>query len=250
MVKETYYAKQRDSIRTNIMLKLNDSYLLKLLNLLDIQIKENFDEANPFGYYQNNDVESLSSYATNNNLFFNVLSENEIILSKEQVCLGRRSFELKDGIYTRYYYSITEWENLKQTYEIIKSIPGIPTMSFPKDRTMMMPELPNSKQLYQASVSELHRNIFLSFLYEMNNLGYVHRDLHCKNIIVSEKELIVIDWDFVTKQVCKIKDSYDLTGYGLTSPHKTNNSHIFKSYPNMNIPSVAEKLGINWKDFK
>tara|TARA_Y100000034_G_C6905697_1_gene420168 strand:+ start:3091 stop:4644 length:1554 start_codon:yes stop_codon:yes gene_type:complete len=161
--------------------------------------------------------------------------------------LGKRDFHRRSDFNVRTYHSVEEWEMLKRIYNNIKHMAAVPKMLFPEKSVVLIENI-EGEQLKSAKVSDVHKLKFLEFLWEMNRLGYIHRDLHCENVIISGNEIFVIDWDFVTEQRCNILDSYDLTGRGF-SPHLTDNCHIFKSFPQLNARSVTNLLGIELEDF-
>lgn len=207
------------------------------------------------GYHCSDDVLKIRERAAGLNLFVNTISPTEIVVSRSPVWLGKNRFVNLGDNYLRSYFSLDEWNNLKRIYQHIKHIEVVPDMSFPKEKIVLIKKF-EGEELLTAKVSELHKVKFLNFLKEMNSLGFVHRDLHCKNIIISTDSLCVVDWDFVTEQKCDILNSYDLTGQGLPSPHLTDRCHIFKSFPLLgpaisidSAPSVAELLNITRDDF-
>ncbi len=221
--------------------------LFILLNFLKVKIN-NFEETHSLGYHSNN-IPAVKEYAKQQNLFSNLLSDNEIIISKIPIWLGKKDITYQNGIYTISYHSRDEWRHLKKTYNIIKHMSAVPKMTFPNKKEILATEF-EGEELLKSKPRHVHKVKFMNFLEEMNHLGYAHRDLHCKNILISEDELIVIDWDFVIEQKCDILHSYDLTGRGLSSPHRTDQCHIFKSFPKLGAPSVAELLNITWEDFE
>ncbi len=228
-------------------LKFNDS-LFALLKLLGIRINYRFNADSPMGYHQSNDIYSIDHYAKSLSLKTNKLSENEIIVSKKEVSLGKANNVLQKDCFIRTYYSIEEWQHIKQIYKIIQHLPSVPKMTFPEEKVIKLEFIEGTTLFETKNIFKTHRDKFLEFIYSMNQFGYVHRDLHCKNILVSNDNIFIIDWDFVTEQACELTKSYDITGSGLPSPHLTQRCHIFKSFPNLRIPSVADILHFTMND--
>ncbi len=218
--------------------------LFETLGLLGIKINNHFDESFPFGYHKNIQLNSSNKYK----FFINQISENEIIISDKPLMLGRERCYIENGYQVRTYYSLDDWIDIKSAYQNIKEIKAVPKMIFPKDKVIFQ-KIIRGETLLNSKVLEIHKKKLIEFIKKMNQFGYAHRDLHCKNIIVSSDDVFVIDWDFVTKQSCDLLFSYDLTGNGLPSPHLTNNCHIFKSFPIIGVPSVADLLNIKLEDF-
>ncbi len=219
--------------------------LFVLLNQLGIN---NFEGSRLLGYHHDKNVLEIKEQAEQQNLFTNFISDDEIIVSSNPIWLGKEYIDHQNDFYTITYHSKDEWNNLKRIYDVIKQTPAVPEMTFSKEKVVVVKEFKGEELLKFNKVSSIHKIKFVNFLKEMNRLGYAHRDLHCKNIILSQHDLKVIDWDFVIEERCDIINSYDLTGTGLPSPHQTNRCHIFKSFPNLNAPSVAELLNITMED--
>ena len=218
--------------------------LFETLQLLNIKINTYFNEFSPLGYHEN----ALLCFYDKKNFFTNKLSENEIIISDYPLMLGREKIRIKNGYQIRTYYSIDDWLNIKESYQKLKEIKSVPEMIFLKEKIILQ-KIIKGDILLNSRNKEVHKKKIIQFIKKMNQLGYAHRDLHCKNIIISKDDIFIIDWDFVIKQSCDIFHSYDLTGTGLPSPHLTNNCNIFKSFPKIGIPSVADILNISLKDF-
>lgn len=213
-----------------------------MLSLLNVPLKTSLNVLDPCGYYFG-DVEGIVQHATKIGLCVNRLSENQVIVSVKPVTLGKCK---RYGRYFYQYYSTQEWLGIKLLYEKIKSVPCVPSMTFLDGNVIYTPDL-NGVPLANATPTSRHKDLFLEFMRGMNATGCVHRDLHSQNIIVSEDDLWVLDWDFLTEQKCVLSRSYDVTGSG-DSPHQTNNCHIFRSLPDLGIRSVAECLGITFSD--
>ena len=218
---------------------LRENSLFRLLNLLGVNTSGN----DSYGYFSlpSEQIDRLvySGKCTNR------LSSTQIIVSDEEVSLGKKRYVIKNDVYEIEYYSEQEWSRIKSAYGHIKDVPAVPEMRFTECRIIHMPVLPNCVHLCQAEITPVHTSKFVAFMKGMNDAGFAHRDLHCKNVIASETDLFVVDWDFVISQKCPLDICYDVTGTGLTSPHKTNHCHIFKSFPNLGVSSVAKILGIS-----
>lgn len=217
----------------------------KLLNIFKIKKYKKFN--GKIGYFKSKNINEIKNFAIKNKLNFNLLNKEEIILSKKEICLGKKETIFEKNKNKIFYHSEQELEKLKNIYKKISHLESIPEMIF--ENNFCLQEYCKGIVLLKSEPKPLHKEILINFLKDLNHLGFAHRDLHCKNIIISKKKLYVIDWDFVTEQRCDIMDHYDLTGKGLESPHETNNTHIFKDFPKIKIPSVAQILNISLKDF-
>lgn len=227
------------------MLKISrKNSLFGTLKKLDIPINDIFGDQ--FGYFKSH-VSNVVEFANRNSLFINKLNDGEIIISDKEVCLGKKEIFFESGCVKIKYHSNQEFLKLKSIYEEIKFVDCVPIMSF--DENIVTQKYYYGTTLHKAKVNKKHKYALIDFIRCMNLLGYAHRDLHCKNIIISADNLIVVDWDFVTEQRCDLLDSYDLVGYGLPSPHLTYNTNIFKRYPKIGVRSVADILCITKKDF-
>lgn len=220
--------------------------LFKLLNRLGVIINDQFCEDSPLGFHTG-DVERINDYALERGLFVNRLAADKIIVAEQEVRLGKSSIIVQRSGNVIRYHSVADWGQIKSAYSDISHLDAVPTMAFPSEAVVVQ-EYIDGDILHCASVSSWHRAWLIGFLTGMNSVGYAHRDLHCKNIVVNEKSLHVVDWDFVARQRCPLEFSYDLTGRGMVSPHLTWNTNIFKSWPNLGVRSVADILDINIKD--
>lgn len=225
------------------MLKIyKENKLQKTLKDLEIPICPLFAEG-----YHKCDIKKAIKYARKFNFFYNIISNKEIIISKKEICLGKKKMEYIDGNIVISYHSIQEYKRINKIYEKIKFLESVPKMIFKNN--LIYQEYKTGIPLYKGKPNKNHKNLLIKFIKGLNSLGFAHRDLHCKNIIISEKNLWVIDWDFVTWQNVNILKCYDITGYGLESPHLTYNTSIFKKFNIVSIPSVAEILNIKLSDF-
>lgn len=80
-------------------------------------------------------------------------------------------------------------------------------------------------------------NLLSNILWAMLDIyceGYAHRDIHSKNIFVTNSGIKFIDFESVFKnnQNSDFYESYDITGKGLPSPFQTNNMCFFSSDEN------------------
>ena len=229
------------------MLKIcKQQKLKKLLEKLKIPINNNFDFSK-MGYFNVDDTKAAIKYAREKNIFYNALNNKEIILSNKEISLGKSEITFKNDIVKIEYYSNQEYQKIEKIYEKIKHLKAVPKLIF--DEKFLYQEYIEGNKLLDSKPKNTHKNLLIEFIKDINKLGFAHRDMHCKNILISEKNLSVIDWDFVTWQECDLLNAYDITGHGLPSPHLTYNTHIFKRYEKINIPSVADILGIKLSNF-
>ncbi len=72
-------------------------------------------------------------------------------------------------------------------------------------------------------------------LFDMFRRGYAHRDFHARNLFWTEGTLKVIDFECLGEYGNGARpafpESYDLTGRGLTSPHRTDNMCYLGGHP-------------------
>jgi hypothetical protein len=200
------------------------------------------------GYHSRNllDVEIVAKAA---NYFINRLSEQELIVARQEVRLGKYLIQRRGDYWHKTYFSFDDWLTIKIHYNSLKCLAAVPPMTFPEELIVAIEHKEAVPLLYADQITKDHKKQFISFMKEMNEAGVAHRDLHAENVLINEKELFVIDWDFIAENKCSLLDCYDLTGKGLPSPLRTNNHTIFKPFPLVGVPSIAELLGITLADF-
>lgn len=223
-----------------------DYTLDHLLSLFRIDVQLRFNPESPWGYYNTIEADVIETRCRELGLATNRLGDHEVIATSEPVWLGKETLKLVFGTYVTTLHSRQEWQNLRSAYEDLRALPAVPEMSFPEECVVVVPEYVGYRTLHDAGSGD--REKFLDFLRGLNRLGYAHRDLHAKNVIVSGDDLKVVDWDFVTRQSCPLAGCYDVTGQGLPSPHRTNRCHVFKSFPALRVKSVAELLNFSSSD--
>jgi serine/threonine protein kinase len=162
--------------------------------------------------------------------------------------IGKTTIKKINDTYFKHYQNHEHWLYLKEIYLKIKHIPQVPVMDFEEENTIKTPNL--GMCLYDITNNvERYKYQFLDFLVLLNLQGYAHRDLYLKNVIIGCDQIYIIDWDFVTEDKRSLLECYDITGKGLSVPIKgMMDTFIFKSFPKMGIPSIAQKLNITMKD--
>lgn len=221
--------------------------LMKVLHLLSVPINVAFDEQAPGGYYDAALARRAEEYARQNGLFVNHIGPDRVVIWEREIRLGKESIRRDGGNILVKYHSIDDWTELRNSYDALKTLAAVPSMSFDEPKLVVQRYVPGTT-LYSSEVLPMYKHLLIQFLHGMNRLGLAHRDLHCKNILVDGTGLWVIDWDFVAANRCSLRDAYDVTGRGLVSPHLTRNTHIFKNWPHINVASVATILGIRMED--
>lgn len=176
----------------------------------------------------------------------NLLYCGKTVFSKDPVFFGKKSCRIGQEDVFKSFYSATEFERIRNLWVQIQNLEQVPkTIFFDGGKTQE--KRIQGETLYEArnKIKKIHKEQMVYFLKQLRSISLSHRDLHAKNIIVSEKNLFVIDWDFLMED----ENWYDINGRGL-SPHMTDNTCIFKSFPKQKVPSVADILKIQIGDFK
>lgn len=109
--------------------------------------------------------------------------------------------------------------------------------------------LPNEYRLdqYKGKKDKSLLGEILWCILDIYNEGFAHRDIHSKNIFVTNTGIKIIDFETIIPQEKSVDfyESYDITGLGLESPYQTQNMGIMNkleySFSSIfNIKSVDE----------
>ena len=161
------------------------------------------------------------------------------ILDKKKVLSDRTNkndwnhtvYKLGDRVIIK-YQSDEVWCSLKNMYERIRNIPGVPRMDFSHYLELRRPYY--KKCLATSKISSVEKRILarkmVAFVKALNKAGVAHRDLHAENVYLHNGKMFVCDWEYATENSCPLWQSYDLTGQGLPSPLETRNMHVFHKY--------------------
>lgn len=87
-------------------------------------------------------------------------------------------------------------------------------------------------------------------IYNIYSQGFAHRDIHCKNILVNDNDVVkLIDWEFLAEREEGVEfiDSYDITGSGVKEGQVyAGNVYLFDNKFKFSIPRHFGMLDLDY----
>ena len=163
-----------------------------------------------------------------------------------------KDIDISNNTYTYNYKNKGFFLGLKERLMKIIKAPFMPKMNF-TDNGYSIRELEGCLENIKDKMSnEDKENIKRQIIYMvryLNSKGLSHRDIHIKNLFYENKNVFLIDYEFLIDDTSELINSYDLNGeHTLESPLLSGNMNIFHT-SKYSVKSFLLPIEIDINDF-
>jgi len=152
------------------------------------------------------------------------------------------------------YCNLNQYLKVKNLVRRLEGNPYVIEMKFVDPLTIITPIHGKSIWELRESLTEEDKKIIkkqvIDFIKTLREAGLAHMDLHAKNVCYHDKQIKVIDWEYVEIETYSLKKKFDLTGEGpsLTSYAGAMKMNIF-SKNKKSIKNVLLPIEFSMEDF-
>lgn len=164
----------------------------------------------------------------------------------------RSNLIVNHDVVSKTYYDnfIHYFNNQKDLYSAIEGIKYVPETAF-ANKTITQKNVGPVLSSIKLSIEE--KSIVKQQLIELIHMLYknkiAHRDLHIDNICWCEKQIYVIDWEYIClHNPNSILQHYDITGKGLDSPENSKHMNLLSKKKN-SLKNYLKPVTLSMEDF-
>lgn len=185
-----------------------------------------------------NTLEAAQKYGAENGNLYKWSKDDKLEKPKDKYSSSRSTSELieKDGklFLKKTFIDTSDSTNAfiaeTNAYKMFQKYSWCPKIIEQGDNYLIIEYLPNEYRLdqYKGKKDKSLLGEILWCILDIYNEGFAHRDIHSKNIFVTNTGIKIIDFETIISQKKSIDfyESYDITGLGLKSPYQTQNMGV------------------------